>query len=167
MSNSEHTLPRFPATRRAGLLRAVALIGTFSLMAAGAPVKAATEQPLQPLPGSLHSAYFLFKLASSLQLADTETAQCTASASELQQSADLQTSHSFVLSESLGDLKAVVDEYVLESNFTPVTDWNVTDPVVVSRRFADPQVPSYRYAVDLYPLKGDSTAMCVSVLGSD
>lgn len=165
MSTFGYFLQRFSVTRRAGLLQALVMVSALSAPAAGSPLQASVAEP--PLPGSLHSAYFLFKLASSLRLTDAETAQCTASVSELQQSADLKTSHSFVLPESLGDLRAVVDEYVQESHFEPLTAWDVANPATISRRFADPEVPGYRYAVDLHPLKGDSTAMCVSVLGSD
>lgn len=121
----------------------------------------------QPLPSSAQAGYFIFKLASSLQLVDTPATQCQTAAPDVSQLGNVTVRHSFVLPESQATALATLDDYTQNSRFTPQTSWNFIAADGLSRTYTDPDVNGYRYAVDLYPLSSTSTAMCVSLLATE
>lgn len=163
-------IPRLRRVLAIGAGSAVLLSGV--LPAQALPRSEATSARV--LPGSFRSSFFVFKLASSLQLSDTQTPQCDAANAGWQRAAKVMetgstaaeptVSHSFVLPQTTAALRTLLDEYAQNYSFTPLGSWSL-EAGNASRSFSDAGAQGYRYAVNLYPLGGGGTALCFNILG--
>ncbi|MFC4455044.1 hypothetical protein [Deinococcus sonorensis] len=111
-----------------------------------------------------HAAYFLFALASSMNLTEQSTPVCDAAAAKQAQDAPqlkVLSTHSYRLSQSPAELQAQMDLYASDHQFTALTSW--TGSGSLNRSYADPDAAGYQYRVNLFPDAAGSV-LCIGVV---